>query len=137
MKLFSIIIPTYNRGSFIVKTLDSVFNQSFTDYEVIVVDNCSTDNTQEILQKYIYDGSIKYIRHEENLERAVSRNTGLSYASGMYVTFLDSDDLYHPNFLEEAYKFLQAHKESKFFHTYYEIRDSDGQLINQPKYSQE
>ena len=78
---FSIIIPTYNRAGFIIKTLESVFNQSYKNYEIIVVDNCSTDKTLELLQPFVQKKLIRLIVNPKNLERAYSRNTGFKNAN--------------------------------------------------------
>jgi len=89
----SIIIPTYNRADLIKITLDSVFAQNYPHCEIIVVDNCSTDDTAEVLQPLIDAGEIRFIRHEQNLGRSQSRNTGFENARYDWVMFLDSDDL--------------------------------------------
>src|SRR6266540_1237504 len=99
--LFSIVIPTYNRAALILGTLQSIWQQTYPHYEVIVVDNCSTDNTVEVLEPYIRTQRIKFIQHERNFERARSRNTGMSAATGDFLTFLDSDDLMYPNIIED------------------------------------
>ena len=96
----SVIIPTYNRAKLIKNTLESVFSQTYTNYEVIIVDNCSTDNTQELLQPLVDEGKIRFIKHDQNYERARSRNTGMENARGNYLLFLDSDDLLVPTALE-------------------------------------
>lgn len=126
---FSIIIPTYNRAAFIEATLQSVLRQSYTHYEIIVVDNCSTDNTEEVLRPYIADGKINFIKHEQNFERARSRNTGMSAARGDFVTFLDSDDFMYSQNLADAAEFARSHAESLCFHNLYELVDSKGNRI--------
>ena len=103
---FSIVIPTYNRASLIFETLDSVLSQSYTNYEVIIVDNCSTDNTEELLQPLMLSGKIRYIRNAENKERSYSRNVGLENAKGDFLTLLDSDDFMYPDCLADAQKFI-------------------------------
>lgn len=118
---FSIVIPTYNRADFILNTLDTVFAQTFKDFEVIVVDNCSTDNTLEILQTLIEEKKIRFIQHDKNYERAKSRNTGMRNAKGKYLTFLDSDDFMYPNNLKDAYDYIQANPEKKVLHNLYEL----------------
>lgn len=118
---FSIVIPTYNRAGFILNTLDTVFSQKYTNYEVIVVDNCSTDNTLEILQPLIDEGKIKFIQHDKNYERAKSRNTGMQNARGQYLTFLDSDDFMYPDNLLDAYNYSLGNPENKIFHNLYEL----------------
>lgn len=126
---FSVIIPTYNRANFILKTLDTVFNQTFQDFEVIVVDDCSTDNTEALLKPLVIEGKIKYIRHEQNYERGKSRNTGMKHAQGLYATFLDSDDYLYPDNLKDAYQYAQAHPEKKIFHNLYELVNEKGEVV--------
>lgn len=113
---FSVVIPTYNRAQFIEKTLESVFEQTYPHYEVIVVDNCSTDNTCELLKPYVDEGKIKFIRHSENLERAHSRNTGIENARGDFLTLLDSDDFMFEENLSDAARFAKENPEIKVFH---------------------
>lgn len=126
---FSIIIPTYNRAAFIETTLQSVLQQTYPHYEVIVIDNCSTDNTEEVLRPYIQSGQIRFIKHEQNYERARSRNTGMSAAKGDFVTFLDSDDLMYENNLKDAAAFALANPETKCFHNLYEFVDENRKVI--------
>ena len=99
--LFSIIIPTYNRAHLILKTLESVKNQSFVDYELIIVDDGSSDNTKEVVNKFILDNKLSnwHYFNKVNGERGAARNYGIEKATGLYVTFLDSDDLIYSNHL--------------------------------------
>jgi glycosyltransferase involved in cell wall biosynthesis len=113
---FSIVIPTYNREKCILNTLDTVFSQTFRDYEVIVVDNCSTDQTELVLSEFISSGKIKFIKHDKNYERAKSRNTGMKAARGNFLTFLDSDDFMYPSNLHDAYDFIQSNPQTKIFY---------------------
>ena len=122
---FSVVIPTYNRATFIEATLQSVLNQTYPHYEIIVVDNCSTDKTEELLQPYISAGQIYFIKHEQNFERARSRNTGMSVARGDFVTLLDSDDFMYPTNLADAAEYARANPEIKCFHNLYEFVDSE------------
>lgn len=126
---FSIIVPTYNRAELIISTLNSVFNQTYTNFEIIVVDNCSTDNTREILLPFVEAGKIKYIQHEENYERAKSRNTGMDVAQGEFVTFLDSDDFLYKNCLKDAESFIKRNSDIKIFHNLYELVNSDKETV--------
>jgi glycosyltransferase involved in cell wall biosynthesis len=126
---FSIIIPTYNRAAFIEATLQSVFEQTYPHYEIIVIDNCSTDNTEELLRPFIKANQIQFIKHEENYERARSRNTGMDAAKGDFVTFLDSDDFMYPTNLADAAEYARTRPESKCFHNLYELVDADRNVI--------
>jgi len=130
---FTVIIPTYNRAEFIRDTLESVLAQVYTNYEIIVVDNCSTDNTAEVLDPYINEKRIRFFRNDRNRERAYSRNVGLENAQSDYVTFLDSDDLMYPENLSDAADFAIQHPELKLFHNRYELRDRSGKVIYQYK----
>ena len=89
---FSIILPTYNRAHFLPKAIESVLKQTFEDWELIIVDDGSTDNTKEVVAKY-QDSRIRYF-FQENQERSAARNNGIDQAQGEYVCFLDSDDYY-------------------------------------------
>lgn len=126
---FSVVIPTYNREKFIVKTLESVFEQTYPHYEVIVVDNRSTDRTVEILKPYIDTGKIKFIRHEQNFERARSRNTGMENAHGDYLTLLDSDDFMFRDNLRDAAEFATNNPQFKVFHNLYSLVDANRKTI--------
>jgi glycosyltransferase involved in cell wall biosynthesis len=134
-RLFSIIIPTYNREDFIENTLNSVFEQTYSHYEVIVVDNCSTDNTQAILKPYADAGRIRLIKHSQNFERARSRNTGMENAVGDFLTFLDSDDFMYPENLADAVGFVQKNPDAKCFHNLYELVDEQRTVISRYKFA--
>ena len=101
---FTIITPTYNREDMVQTTIKSVLSQTFTDWELIIVDDGSTDNTEEVIRKlFLQDERIKYVK-KPNTGQADSLNVGVSYASGEYLTFLDSDDEAYPNWLEVVNK---------------------------------
>lgn len=91
---FSIIIPTYNRAAFLPKAIDSVLAQTYSDWELIIVDDGSTDNTSEIVGRYT-DTRIRYI-YQANAERSAARNKGIMHATGKYVCFMDSDTYMKP-----------------------------------------
>lgn len=126
---FSVVIPTYNRAGLILKSLKTVLSQTYHNYEIIVVDDCSTDNTQEILDSLIKAEKIRYIRHDQNCERSQARNTGMENARGEFLTFLDSDDLMYPTNLEDAAQYINANPTSKFFHNLYQLVDADGKVL--------
>ena len=118
---FSIIIPTYNRANLILETLDSVFDQTFKNFEIIVVDNHSTDNTKDVLLPLISEGKIRYIQHDRNYERGKSRNTGMTNATGKYLTLLDSDDFLYPQCLNDAYVFATENPLLELFQNKFEL----------------
>jgi glycosyltransferase involved in cell wall biosynthesis len=98
--LVSVVIPTYNRARLLPKAVGSVLSQTYTEFEVIVVDDASTDNTEEAIND-IADERIRYIRHEENRGGSAARNTGIKAARGEYIAFQDSDDEWLPGKLEK------------------------------------
>jgi len=102
----SIIIPTYNRAHFIGRAIRSVLNQTYTDFEVIVVDDASIDDTEEVV-KNIKDPRIRYIRHETNKGGAAARNTGIKASKGELIAFQDSDDEWLPEKLEKQMKVFE------------------------------
>jgi len=93
--LVSIIIPTYNRAKFLPRAVNSVLNQTFKDFELIIVDDASTDNTKDIIQGF-KDPHIRYIKHNDNRGIAGARNTGIKTSKGEYIAFLDDDDEWLP-----------------------------------------
>src|SRR4030065_2324353 len=97
MSQVSVIIPTYNRANFLKKAIKSVLHQTFKDFELIVVDDGSSDNTKEIVSRFIKDGAkIKYIYQKNSGGTSNPRNVGIAHASGYYLAFLDSDDQWLP-----------------------------------------
>jgi len=104
---FSIVIPTFNRADLIVYSIESVVSQSFNDWELVIVDDGSTDNTAEVIANYsLKDSRIKYL-YQANSERSVARNNGILNSTGKYVCFLDSDDFYLSNRLELLFQYLE------------------------------
>ena len=104
----SVIIPTYNRAHLISRAIKSVLNQTYQDFEVIVVDDGSTDNTEEVIKEFQKkDERIKYVRHEKNKGGSAARNTGIKAARGAYIAFLDSDDEWLPEKLKKQMKFFK------------------------------
>jgi len=96
MPRVSVIIPSYNRAHVLLRAVDSVLNQSFTDFELVIVDDASTDGT-EALVAGLTDARVRYIKHDRNQFAAGARNTGMAAATGEYIAFLDSDDLWLPH----------------------------------------
>ncbi|MEZ4907355.1 MAG: glycosyltransferase family 2 protein [Saprospiraceae bacterium] len=106
--LFSIIIPTYNRADMIVKAIQSVIEQTYSNWELIIVDDGSTDNTEEVVRSY-NDERIKYF-YKDHEERSIARNYGIDKSTGLYISFLDDDDYYLPDFLSEFNKKIEKEK---------------------------
>jgi glycosyltransferase involved in cell wall biosynthesis len=113
---FSIVIPTYNRAHLISKAIESVIAQTYSDWELIIVDDGSTDNTKELVDNYCNkDNRIRYI-YQENAERSVARNNGIDHAKGEFICFLDSDDYYALNRLENISTYLRNQSNMKSFY---------------------
>ncbi len=107
----SIILCTYNRAKYLNNCIDSVLNQTFKDWELLVVDDGSQDNTFEIVNSYIQKcDKIRYLKHT-NRKLWYSKNAGIQASFGNYITFLDSDDAYKPNHLESRLEYMKAHLE--------------------------
>ncbi|MBC8486006.1 MAG: glycosyltransferase [Bacteroidetes bacterium] len=114
MKKIAIIIPTYNAAHFIEKAINSVLSQSYSNYEIVVVDDGSTDNTREVLEQY--GDKITYIR-QENQGVAIARNTGILNSENEYIAFLDSDDEWLPEKLELQISILEKNNDIGLVHT--------------------
>ena len=137
MIFISVLIPTYNRASLIARTIDSILKQTFDNYEIIVIDNCSSDNTVEILNTYVAKNQIKLFIQPENYERSVSRNLGISVARGEFITLIDSDDIFYPCAFEDAYNYNKLNKNIKFFHCNHEFIKINGEVIRKNKIDKE
>ena len=107
--LISVIIPTYNRSKLITKAIESVLNQTYKNLEVIVIDDCSIDNTEDVIKK-INDKRLKYIKLDSNKGACYARNVGIKNAKGKYIAFQDSDDEFYPEKLEKQYNNLLKKK---------------------------
>lgn len=127
--LVSIITPTYNCAKFIAETIESAQSQSYPDWEMIIVDDCSSDNTKEIVEQYQKnDPRIQYHCLKRNSGAAVARNTALKLAKGKWIAFLDSDDLWNPEKLDHQIKFMQDNGYAFSYHEYDEI-DEDSKPL--------
>lgn len=129
-KLVSIITPTYNCAKFIARTIDSVQAQTYQNWEMIIVDDRSQDNTKKIVEEYIKnDSRIKYHLLAVNSGAAVARTTAMNLAKGSYMAFLDSDDIWMPDKLERQIKWMNDNG-YVFSCTAYEQIDEDDNLLN-------
>ena len=125
--LVSIIMPSYNTGRFIAESIDSVIAQTYTNWELIIVDDCSSDNTDEVVSKYT-DKRIRYIKNEKNSGAALSRNRAIREAQGEWVAFLDSDDLWKPEKLDKMLSFMQDNRYLFAYHDFEKI-DENSELL--------
>ena len=128
--LISIITPTFNSEKYITETLKSVQNQTHTNWEMIIVDDCSNDSTVSIIASFAQlDSRIQLFQFEKNSGTGVTRNYALTKAKGDYIAFLDSDDLWKPAKLETQIDFLLKNK-LPFTFSFYECMDEAGQSLN-------
>lgn len=134
--LVSIIMPSYNTGRFIKETIESVLAQSYPTWELIIVDDCSTDDTDDVVNQYLVDERIRYIKNDTNCGAAVSRNRALREAKGKWIAFLDSDDLWEPEKLQKQISFMRDNGYHFSYTNYIEIDEeskANGKSVTGPK----
>ncbi len=127
--LVSIIMPSWNTAKFIGDSIRCILNQTYTDWELLIVDDCSTDDTDNVVEPFLGDARIRYIKNEKNSGAALTRNRAMREAKGEWIAFLDSDDLWMPEKLEKQIGFMQEHGYVLSF-TEYEKIDENGQPLN-------
>lgn len=127
----SVIIPTYNRADFIGQAIESVIAQTYTDGELIVMDDASTDTTEAIVRAFMKkDQRIRYIRQEKNIGISANRNAGIAKATGTYIAMLDSDDIWlDPKKLAQQVTFLESHPDYALVGTQVRTIDTKGNVI--------
>ncbi len=126
--LVSIITPLYNSEEYIEETILSVLNQTYKNWEMLIIDDCSTDNGVEVVNKYIGDKRIKYYKLKVNGGAAICRNKGIELANGEFIAFLDSDDLWKKEKLEKQINFMKNNNCSISFTEYEEIDENSNKL---------
>ena len=130
--LVSIITPAYNAAAYIAETIESVFAQTYTNWEMLIVNDCSKDNTAEIVQSYAAkDKRIKLINLEQNSGAAAARNTAIQNAKGMYIAFLDSDDSWKKEKLQKQLNFMQQNGYAFTFTGYEHFKETKENIQNQ------
>ena len=122
--MISIIVPVYNAGRFIKETIECVLSQSYSDFELLLVDDCSPDDSAEIIKSFT-DPRVKYIKQPENMGAYAARNRGLEEAKGRYIAFLDADDIWDKDKLKKELEFMQK-ENAGFVFTGYEFADENG-----------
>lgn len=134
MPKVSVIIPTHNRDKYIGKAIRSVLRQTYKNYEIIVVDDGSTDDTRKKVKKYVkkHPNKIRYI-YQDNKGPSAARNTGIRNAKGKYITFLDSDDEYLPKMLKKQISFMKRRPKCRFLYTWYYDTNSKGKIKRKRK----
>jgi glycosyltransferase involved in cell wall biosynthesis len=125
--LVSIIMPNYNSARFIKETIESVLAQTYNNWELIIVDDCSTDNSLEIIREYT-DNRIKLLQNQKNCGAATARNNAIEMAEGRWIAFLDSDDLWTPEKLSKQIAYM-IENEIAFTYTDYDVVDEQNNII--------
>lgn len=125
--LVSIIMPSYNTASFIAESIRSVITQTYDDWELLIVDDCSSDDTDEVVKPFLSDGRIRYFKNAVNIGAAESRNQALREAKGKWIAFLDSDDIWMNEKLEKQILFMERNN-YHFSYTKYAEMDSKNNL---------
>ncbi len=134
-ELVSIIMPSYNTANFIADSVRSVLAQTYTNWELIIVDDCSSDNTEEVISGFD-DPRIIFVKNEVNSGAAESRNKALRMAKGRWIAFLDSDDLWHPKKLEQQIGFMEKNNYHFSYTNYCEIDENskrNGTVVTGPR----
>lgn len=126
--LVSIIMPSWNTAEYIKKSIESVINQSYENWELIIVDDCSTDNTDDVIRSFLGDTRIKFLKNEKNCGAALTRNRAIREARGEWIAFLDSDDLWKPEKLEKQLKFMYERKCVFSYHNFEKIDEASNPL---------
>ena len=123
--LVSIITPSYNSAKYIAETIKSVQNQTYSNWEMIIVDDCSSDNTEELIKEIqLTDSRIHFFKLDQNSGSGIARNKGIEYASGNYMTFIDSDDIWFSDFIKNSIEAIQTSKTPFVFSSYRRSNDN-------------
>ena len=139
--MISIIVPVYNAGKYIIKAIETVRSQTCEDWELILVDDCSTDGSDAVIRDYLEKNAslqqkIRFFCQEKNMGAAAARNRGLDEAKGRYIAFLDADDIWYPDKLSKEMQFMEKHK-AGFVYSAYEFGDENGipngRMVRVPK----
>ncbi|MBU2869209.1 glycosyltransferase family 2 protein [Colwellia sp. E2M01] len=130
MSLVSIITPSYKSKAIILETLLSIEKQTYKDFEVLIVDDASPDGSADYIEQNLPDNRFKIIKLDKNVGAAEARNVAVRKATGKYIAFLDSDDLWHPNKLEKQIDFMQKN-DIAFSFSAYEVIDEEGGLVKE------
>lgn len=133
-KLISIVMPSYNSALTIKESIDSVLSQTYKNWELLITDDCSSDDTLAILHGYSQsDSRIRIFQNEENSGAGVSRNKSIEMASGVYIAFLDSDDIWMPEKLEKQVEFMDKNGYALTYTSYQKFdKNGPGKIISPP-----
>lgn len=130
--MVSVLIPTYNKGEFIEEAIESVLSQTYQDFELIIVDDCSSDNTIHIVKKFLYDQRVSFFQNDKNLGIGGNWNKALSYATGKYIKYLMADDKFENRLLEKYVEIMEKNPEVSIITSYRGIFGDKEDVIKQP-----
>ena len=125
--LVSVIMPSWNTSKYIAESIMSVINQTYTKWELIIVDDCSNDDTDNVVAQF-NDERIRYLKNEKNSGAALTRNYAIREANGEWIAFLDSDDLWYPEKLEKQLEFMNTHGYVFSYHNFEKIDEESNKL---------
>lgn len=127
--IVSIIMPSFNSEATIGRSIKSVVSQTFNNWELIIIDDCSKDLSHEVIKAHVkQDSRIKFINFEQNSGAAVARNVGIKNASGRFIAFLDSDDTWHPKKLEQQVMFMLKHEYAFTYTKYHQVNENGDRI---------
>lgn len=129
-ELVSVIMPCYNATSHLKEAIESVLVQSYSNLELLIVDDASTEPVQDIVSEYLIDKRVRFIQQLENQGVAITRNVGLMNSKGRYIAFLDSDDLWHKDKLEQQLNIMNTYQVPFVYSAYEVIRNTSKNVIN-------
>lgn len=128
--LISIVLPVYNGAKYLQESIDSVLAQTYRNWELLIVDDCSVDETPTIARKYVeLDSRVKYFRNEENLRLPRNLTKGFSLTTGAYLTWTSDDNRYHPEALERMYQALQKNPQAQLVYTSFNVINENDDLV--------
>ena len=132
----SVLMPAYNAEKYIAEAIESILNQTFKDFEFIIIDDCSTDGTYSIIQRYAKrDDRMIVLKNEKNLKICETLNKGIEIAKGKYIARMDADDWSYPDRLEKQFKFMEENPEIGISGGTMEVCDEKMKVLNQRKYN--
>lgn len=136
MPKLSVLMPVYNAQQFLSEAIESILNQTFTDFEFIIIDDCSSDNSIAIIQSY-KDTRIRFYKNEKNIGISKTLNKGIELANSDWIARMDSDDISYPCRLQQQYDFISAHPDGALFSCWVKVVDQQGKLIRQDNFKSE
>ncbi|EJQ43719.1 hypothetical protein IEQ_05047 [Bacillus cereus BAG6X1-2] len=129
-ELVSVIMPCYNPTSHIKEAIESVLLQTYSNFELLIIDDGSTESVQEFIKDYLIDKRVSYIKQSKNQGVAIARNAGLKKSKGRYIAFLDSDDLWFPEKIERQLELMKTHQAALVYSAYQVIRNESDNVVN-------